>query len=108
MESKSESKIEDEAPLPPTPPRKKGKRSKLKKAKSLSKTASKKASKFTLGCDFKASMKWDDSWDTATKRVYQYKRREYGRAHPDWAMDEKEAYFRQQLAEFEKKRKARK
>lgn len=94
-ESQSESEIEDETPLPPTPPRKKGKRSKSKKAKSLSKTTSKRASKFILGCDFKPPMKWDNSWDTATKMEYTYKRREYGQAHPDWRMDENETYFRQ-------------
>ena len=72
------------------------------------KTASNKARKFKLGCDFKSPMQWDDSWDISTKREYQYKHWKNRQAHPDWTMDKKETYFRQQLAEFVKKRKGRK
>ena len=49
-------------------------------------------------------MKWDNNFYSATKRDFMNKRRDCGREHPDWVMDEKEAYFRQQLEEFVKKR----
>ena len=99
-ESKSESESEDKTPLPPTPPRKKRKAGKSNKAKAPLKYASKKASKFTLGCDFKPSMKWDVGFGHATKRDFMNKRRNYGREHPDWAMDQKTACYKQQLEEF--------
>ena len=36
------------------------------------------------------------------------KRRDYGREHPNWAMDQKEAYYKKQLKEFVETIKKRK
>ena len=75
----------------------------------MSKSTSKRASKFTLGCDFKPSMKWDDSFDHTTKRDFMNKIRDHGREHPDWAMEQKTVYYKQQLEEFKQiKKKKRK
>ena len=90
-ERKSGNESEDEAPLPPTPPRKRKRSGKSKKAKALLKSTSKKTSKFTLGCDFKLAMTWDDSFDHATKRDFINKRRDYGREHPNWVMEQKQS-----------------
>ena len=56
---------------------------------------------FEVGKQFKPGMEYDNSWDQKKRSSFYNARREFNKAHPEWAKKERLAYFRRELQKEE-------
>ena len=89
---KEDDDSESDDDLPPTPPPKK----KTKRQKGNQRTKG-----FEVGKSFKPGMEYDKSWDGKKIHKFYEVRKEYNKAHPEWAKKERLAYFRRELEKGE-------
>ena len=54
-----------------------------------------------MGKRFQPGMSHDSSWDPQTSRLFNKAKREYGKAHPEWAKKDRLAYFQSQVKKMQ-------